>query len=63
MTRDQAKNLVNLYDNSYPEKFIADYLDYYQMSRSQFDKVIDKWANKSLFKKLNGKWIPKFKIK
>tara|TARA_Y100001935_G_C17267666_1_gene490071 strand:+ start:169 stop:1290 length:1122 start_codon:yes stop_codon:yes gene_type:complete len=63
MTRDQAKNLVNLYDNSYPEKFISDYLNYYQMSRSQFDKIIDKWANKSLFKKINGKWEPKFKIK
>ena len=33
MTRDQALNLVKLYDNSFPNKFLNQYLDYYEMER------------------------------
>jgi len=60
MSRDQAKNLVNIYDNQYPEQFIETYLDYYEMTKNEFDTVLDKWANKNLFEKLDGIWQPKF---
>ena len=62
MKRSQAVQLVKLYDNSYPEEFITDYLDYYKISKKKFDKIIDKWANKKLFEKKNNRWIPKFEI-
>ena len=62
MTRAQALNLVNLYDNHYPKEFINLYLDYFQISLSKFNLILDKWANKKLFKKSNGLWQPKFKI-
>jgi len=63
MTREQALNLVNLYDGFYPEDFIKTYLDYFQMTQVEFDHVIDNWANKELFKKVNGRWKPLFSIK
>ena len=63
MTRDQAINLVNLYDGFYPEEYIQTYLDYYQMTQAEFDLVLDHWANKSLFRKVNGRWEPTFTIK
>jgi hypothetical protein len=63
MTRDQAINLVNLYDGFYPEEYIQSYLEYYQMTQAEFDLVLDHWANKSLFKKVNGRWEPTFTIK
>ena len=63
MTRNQAINLINLYDNQYPEGSINSYLEYYKMTRKEFDKVIDKWANKKLFKKVKNKWMPKFSVK
>ena len=62
MTRDQAKQLVSLYDNQYPEYFVAQYFEYYQMSKEEFACIIDKWANKKLFKKVDGRWQPKFTI-
>jgi len=62
MTRDQGINLANLYDNHYPEEFIDQYLEYYQMNRKEFNKIIDFWANKKIFKKVKNRWIPKFKI-
>ena len=60
MTRDQALNLVKIYDNSYPEQFLEQYLDYYEMKKDEFQNVLDSHVNKTLFKKINGRWIPKF---
>ena len=62
MTREQAINLVKMYDNSYPNHLIQKYLDYYKMTEQEFELVVDKYANKKLFEKINGKWEPKFKV-
>ncbi len=62
MSREQAINLVNIYDNAYPEIYIQDYLDYFEMSKKEFDIVLDKWVNKNLFNKDNGIWQPIFKV-
>jgi hypothetical protein len=63
MTREQAINLVRLYDGHYPEEFIETYLDYYQMTQDEFDMILDKWVNKDLFKKVDGRWLPTYTIK
>jgi N-acetyl sugar amidotransferase len=60
MDRQQAVNLVRLYDGHYPEEFIELYLDYYQMTCAEFDAVIDKYANRDLFEKIDVRWTPKF---
>jgi hypothetical protein len=60
MTRDQALNLVKMYDNSYPHELIDIYLDYYKMTKNEFDEVLDKYANKDLFEKIDDIWQPKF---
>ncbi len=60
MTRDQALNLVKMYDNAYPEQLIDTYLAYYDMTKQEFDAVLDKYANKSLFEKIDGVWQPRF---
>tara|TARA_Y100000590_G_scaffold448450_1_gene585141 strand:- start:9356 stop:10429 length:1074 start_codon:yes stop_codon:yes gene_type:complete len=62
MVRTQALNLVKLYDNSYPERFIDQYLEYYKMSKKEFNEVLEKWTNKDLFEKRGDKWIPKFEV-
>ena len=62
MTREQAIELVKLYDNQLPEEYILNYLNYYDMTREQFDEVIDKWANIDLFEKKDGIWMPIFEI-
>jgi N-acetyl sugar amidotransferase len=62
MTREQALNLVMAYDNQYPHEFLDLYLDYYQMTKDEFDEVLDRYANKSLFEKIDGIWQPKFLV-
>ena len=62
MSRDQAIQLVNLYDNQLPEEYILNYLEYYELTRKEFDEVVDKWANRDLFEKKDGIWQPIFEI-
>jgi len=60
MTREQALNLVRLYDGHYPAEFLEDYLRYYEMTREEFDAVLDRYANREIFEKIDGRWTPKF---
>jgi N-acetyl sugar amidotransferase len=63
MTREQGINLVKMYDNAYPsEQLIETYLNYYSMTKEEFDSVLDKYANTNLFKKIDGIWQPKFEV-
>lgn len=63
MDRKQGINLIKLYDNQYPEELIPIYLDYYKIKKKTFDAILDKFANKNLFKKINGRWMPNFEVK
>jgi len=62
MEREQAVALVQLYDGHYPEEFEQTYLDYYQMSKEEFDAVLDRYANRDLFEKVDGRWVPTFEV-
>lgn len=62
MDRQQAVNLVRLYDGHYPEEFIPLYLEYFQMTMSDFDGVLSKYANKELFHLQDGRWMPNFVV-
>jgi N-acetyl sugar amidotransferase len=62
MAREQAVNLVRLYDGHYPEEFLGTYLDYYEMDKAEFDQVIDKWTNQNLFEKVDGRWTARFQV-
>lgn len=62
MDREQAVNLVRLYDGHYPEEFMQQYLAYYQMTQAEFDAVLDRYANQDLFEKIDRRWKPKFVV-
>jgi N-acetyl sugar amidotransferase len=63
MTREQAINLVELFDGQYPTEHIESYLNYFGLSKEEFDTVISTFANRELFIKNNeGSWQPKFRI-
>ena len=62
MGRQQAVNLVRLYDGQYPEQYLDQYLEYYGMALEEFDTVLDRWVNRKLFEKENGRWKPMFTV-
>ena len=55
MTREQAVQLVKMYDARAPEEYYDEYCEYYKMKKVDFLETIDKFANKNLFeKKIDG---------
>ena len=63
MTREQAVQLVRMYDNFYPEKYFEQWYKYYDIDANYLHSVFDKWANKNLFDKDSyGIWQPNFII-
>ena len=62
LTRDKAVEIVNKYDGEYPEKNIPVFCDYYQMTKEEWDDNIDRWANKELLEKRDGRWKKKFDL-
>jgi N-acetyl sugar amidotransferase len=62
MTRKQGINIVKKFDGELPEKHVAAYLEYYDMTLDEFNGVLDKWVNKDLFEKQDDRWIPTFEI-
>ena len=62
LSRDQAINLVKLYDGLFPEQYLELYLDYYQMKKEDFLKVLDSWANKDILEKIDNKWQLRMKL-
>ena len=63
MSREQAVNLVKVYDNQPPVDHYKTYANYFGISLEEFNDVIDKFTNKNLFQKQNGQWMPLFQVK
>lgn len=59
LTRKQGLALVKKYDGEYPEKYIEDYLKYFNMTMTEFNSVLDSFANEKVLHKVDGKWILK----
>jgi len=62
MNREQAIELVKIYDNHFPEEFLELYLEYYQMSEQEFFDVLEKHSNKLLFKREGNEFLPQFEV-
>ena len=50
LTRKEGIELVKQHEGKLPEKYLGDFLSQWDMSREEFMKTVDKFANKDLFK-------------
>lgn len=63
MDRQQAINLVSIFDGAFPEDFLQQYLQYFEMSESDFFATLDSFANKNLLAQVSpGKWVRNFEV-
>ncbi len=62
LDREQAKNLVKIYDGKLPRENLYYYLEYFSIDEKEFYTLIDKWANKEILHKVNGEWTLKIDI-
>ncbi len=60
MSRKQGLSLVKRFDGEAPKQYIPQYLEYFNLTPEEFDAVIAKHVNKSLFEFRGGAWEPTF---
>ena len=61
ITRDEAVNLVKKYDGEFPSKYFKEILEYLQITKEEFEEIIDKFRPPSLGK-INSKWNLKYAV-
>ena len=60
LTREQALNLVRIYDGKLADGALQKFADYYRVSLDELSGIIDRWVNTDLFDRVDGTWVPKF---
>lgn len=64
LSRSQGVRLAQIYDNEFPAEYLKDYLDYFQISKGDFYKILYKHVNKKLFNiNKSGEIVPNFELK
>ena len=61
-TREDGKWYVNEYDGLCGPQYIAKACKYLSITEAEFWEVVDRYVNRDLFEKVNGKWTPKFTV-
>lgn len=56
ITRDEALNLVAKFDGEFPEKYLAEFCEYINISPDDFYKIVDSFRSPHLWVSSNGKW-------
>ena len=53
---EEGKKLIQKYDGEFPSRYFGDILDYLNIKRNDFFKVLDRFRSPHLWKKQKGKW-------
>ena len=51
ISREEGLKLVKKYDHVFPKEYIKDYCKYFNMNKTNFLKTVNKFKNKSIFRK------------
>lgn len=57
ITRDEAVQLVKLYDHEFPQKYFAEFLEYISISEDKFWEITNKFRSPHLWIEKNGEWM------
>lgn len=62
ITRDEGISLIKRFDGEYPKQYLNECLEYLDISKEEFDNIVDSSRPEHLWKKVDGKWELKNKI-
>ncbi len=62
LTREEGLELVKLYDGKCHDRYIKAFCDYLQISREEFDEVVERYRNKDLFTKRDNEWVLNYDV-
>ena len=60
--RESGKWYVNEYDGKCGQKYIDQACRYLSITEEEFWEVVDRYVNRDLFEKKDGKWVPRFTV-
>ena len=61
-SREDGKWYVNEYDGLCGQKYIDIACKYLSVTEEEFWEVVDRFVNRDLFEKKDGKWVPRFTV-
>ena len=56
ITREEGIALVKKFDGEKPEKYLAEFLDYCEISEPELNDIIDSWRSDHIWENVKGKW-------
>ena len=56
MTREEGVKLAQELDGTFPEKYLPDFLNYFEMTKEEFWRTVNKFAHKELLEKKDNRW-------
>lgn len=62
ISREEAVALIHKYDGEFPKKYFTEFLDYIQITETQFWEAIDRNRSPHLWEKQGGEWVLKHRV-
>lgn len=62
LSREDAKWYVSEFDGLCGQEYIDAACKYLEITEKEFWEVVDRYVNRDLFEKKDGKWVPRFKV-
>jgi len=62
ITREEGVRLVRRFDGEFPKKDFKEFLEYCDITKDYFWKIIDSWRSPHLWERVNGQWKLKFQV-
>jgi len=62
ITRQEGVGLVTKFDQEFPRRFYSEFLDYINITSTQFKEIIDSHRSAHLWEKISGEWKLKFQV-
>lgn len=56
ITREEGVSLVRKFDQEFPAKYFGEFLEYIDLTESEFWEVVDRFRSPHLWEKRDGVW-------
>ena len=62
ITREEAVHLVKKYDQEFPDRYFADFLDYIDLTEAEFWETVDRFRSPHLWKRADNQWVLRHQV-
>jgi N-acetyl sugar amidotransferase len=62
ITRSEGVGLVHKFDQEFPSKYFADFLDYVGLTEAEFHETVDRFRSPHLWERRDGQWVLRHQV-